>query len=57
MFLTAIGSAAFVFAIAVLFWWHASLDVRIALAGIYWLISAVAAAGVSVLLRMEGWKP
>jgi hypothetical protein len=54
MFLTAIGSAAFVFATAVLFWWHASFDVRVALAGIYLLISTVSAAGVSTPLRLDG---
>ena len=59
MLLTIMGSAAFVFAAFVLFWWHPNspLDVRVALAGIYLLISTVAAAGVSVLLRLEGGKP
>jgi hypothetical protein len=58
MLLTAIGSAAFVFATAVLFWWHASLDVRVALAGIYFLISTVATASVSILLRLDSlpWR-
>ena len=53
MFLVAMGSAAFVFATAVLFWWHASLDARVALAGIYFLVSTVAAASVSILLRLD----
>ena len=55
MLLTAIGSGSFVFAVFILFWWHANstLDGRIALAGIYFLISAVAATGVFVLLRLD----
>lgn len=53
MFLAAIGSAALVFATTVLFWWHASLEVRVALAGVYFLISTVATASVSVLLRLD----
>ena len=50
--LVAMGSAAFVFATTVLFLWHSSLDVRVALAGVYFLISTVATASVSVLLRL-----
>jgi hypothetical protein len=55
MFLTAIGSAAFVFATFILFWWHANatLDVRVALAGVYLLIGTVATARVSVMLRLD----
>jgi hypothetical protein len=53
MSLAAMGSAAFVFATTVLFWWHSSLDVRVALAGVYFLISTVATASVSVLLRLD----
>jgi hypothetical protein len=60
MLLTTIGSASFVFATVILFWWHsnAPLDARVALAGIYILISAVSAAGVSVLLRLDAlqWR-
>ena len=55
MILIAIGSGSFVLATFILFWWHPniSLDVRIALAGIYLLATTVAVAGVSVLLRLE----
>jgi hypothetical protein len=59
--LTAIGSGSFVFATIILFWWRPDtpLDVRVALAGIYLLISTVAAAGVSALLRLDAlhWRP
>jgi len=48
-----VSSAALVFGAAVLAWWHASLDVRVALAGLYWLISTVAFLGVELLLRLE----
>ncbi len=59
-FLVAVGSAAFVFATCLLFWWHAVLEVRVALAGIYLLIGTVAHVSVCMLLRFEaskGWKP
>jgi hypothetical protein len=48
-----VSSATLVFGAAVLAWWHASLDVRVALAGVYWLISTVAFLGVELLLRLE----
>jgi hypothetical protein len=48
-----VSSSTLVFGAAVLAWWHASLDVRVALAGVYWLISVVAFLGVEVLLRLE----
>jgi len=48
-----IASSSLVFGAAVLAWWHASLDVRVALAGIYWLISTVAFLGVELSLRLE----
>ncbi|MDB6013142.1 MAG: hypothetical protein JWL65_5392 [Gammaproteobacteria bacterium] len=48
-----ISSSTLVFGGAVLAWWHASLDVRVALAGLYWLISTVAFVGVELLLRLE----
>lgn len=53
--LTVIGSGAFVFAAFVLFWWHpyTPLDVRVALAGIYLLVTTVAAVGVYVLMRLD----
>ena len=41
MWLAGISSAAFVFAIRVVFWWHSTLDVRVALAGVYFLIGTV----------------
>ena len=55
MILIAIGSGSFVLATFILFWWHlnTSLDVRIALAGIYLIATTVAVSGVSVLLRLE----
>jgi hypothetical protein len=60
MLLTAIGSGSFVFAGFILFWWHANstLDVRVALVGIYLLVTTVAVAGVSVLLRLDAlqWR-
>lgn len=60
MILIAIGSGSFVLATFILFWWHpnTSLDVRIALAGIYLLAMTVAVAGVSVLMRLDGllWR-
>lgn len=48
MLLTAIGAGSFVFAAFILFWWHRNtpLDVRVALAGIYFVISAVATASL-----------
>ena len=60
MILIAIGSGSFVLATFILFWWHlnTSLDVRIALAGIYLIATTVAVAGVSVLMRLDGlfWR-
>jgi hypothetical protein len=58
MLLTAMGSGSFVFAVFILLWWHpnAPLDVRVALAGIYLLISTVATAGVSALLRLDSLR-
>lgn len=60
MLLTVIGSGSFVFATFILFWWHPNtpLDVRVALSGIYLLVTTVAAAGVSVLLRLDAlqWR-
>jgi hypothetical protein len=48
-----VASSTLVFGAAVLAWWHASLDVRVALAGLYWVISTVAFIGVELLLRLE----
>jgi len=53
MFLAAISSLTFVFATMVLFWWHSPLDVRVGLAGIYYLIGTVATFGTSVLFKLE----
>ena len=51
--LTCIASASFVFGAFVLVWWHGSLDLRVALAGIYWLIATVAIFGTELLLRIQ----
>jgi uncharacterized membrane protein HdeD (DUF308 family) len=48
-----VASSSLVFGAVVLAWWHASLDVRVALAGVYWLISTVAFLGVELVLRLE----
>jgi hypothetical protein len=53
MFLAGISSLAFVFATIILFWWHSPLDVRVGLAGIYYLIGTVATFGATVLWRFE----
>lgn len=55
MILIAIGSGTFVMATLILFWWHpnTSFDVRIALAGIYLIVTTVAVASISVLMRFE----
>ena len=55
MLLTAIGNGSFVFAVFILFWWHPNtpLDVRVALVGIYLLITTMAVAGVCVLMRLD----
>jgi hypothetical protein len=53
MLLAAIASFAFVFATFVLSIWHSPLDMRVALAGIYFLIGTVALAAVAVLLRLN----
>jgi hypothetical protein len=56
MFLAGISSLSFVFATTVLFWWHSPLDVRVALAGIYFLIGTVATFATLVLFRLEDWR-
>lgn len=54
MLLAAIASLSFPFALVVLAWWHgASIDLRVGLAGIYFLVGTVATVGASVLLRLE----
>jgi hypothetical protein len=59
MLLVGIANVAFVFALTVLAWWHgASMDLRVALAGIYFLVGTVATVGASVLFRLERrWPP
>ena len=51
--LTCIASASFVFGAFVLTAWHGSLDLRVALAGLYWLITTVAIFGTALLLRLS----
>ena len=55
MLLTAIGSSSFMFALFVLFCWHPgiSLDMRIAIAGIYLIITTIAVTAVSILMRLD----
>jgi hypothetical protein len=53
MFLAGISSLSFVFATMVLFWWHSALEVRVGLAGVYFLIGTVATIGTLVLFRSE----
>jgi hypothetical protein len=55
MLLTGIGSSSFMFALFVLFCWHPgiSMEMRIAIAGIYMIITTVAAGAVSILMRLE----
>lgn len=53
MLLAAIASFAFVFAAFVLATWHLSLDARVTLAGVYFLIGTVALGAVAVLLRLN----
>ncbi len=55
-FLAGISSLSFVFATIVLFWWHSPLDMRVALAGIYYLLGTVATLGTLVLFKLEHWR-
>jgi len=48
--LTCVASASFVFGVFVIVGWHGSVELRVALAGLYWLISTVAICGSSLLL-------
>lgn len=52
MLLRIISSAAFVLATLILFW-PLPLEVRVALAGVYFLIGTVAVVGEFVLLRLD----
>jgi|HubBroStandDraft_5_1064220.scaffolds.fasta_scaffold217221_2 hypothetical protein len=54
--LVCIQSASFVFGLFIVFWWRGSLDLRVALAGVYWLITTVALAGTTLLLRLEQYQ-
>jgi hypothetical protein len=51
--LACIASTSFVFGTFILLTWHGSIDLRIGLAGLYWLIATVAIFGTSLLLRLE----
>jgi hypothetical protein len=51
--LACIASTSFVFGAFILLTWHGSIDLRIELAGLYWLITTVATLGASLLLRLE----
>ena len=51
--LTGIASASFVFGAFILLCWHGNQDLRVALAGLYWVITTVAVAGTALLLRLE----
>jgi hypothetical protein len=53
MLLVGLASAAFVFALFVAVGWHSSLDVRIALAGLYPIVGAICATGAAVLHALE----
>ena len=55
MLLTGIGSGAFMFALFMLFCWRPNtpLEVRIAIASIFLVITTVAAAGVAILMRLD----
>jgi hypothetical protein len=53
MLLAAIASFAFVCAAFVLSIWHSPFDMRVTLAGIYFLIGTVALVSVAVLLRLN----
>ena len=52
-FLACIASTSFVFGTFVLLTWHGSIELRIGLAGLYWLITTVAIIGTALLLRLE----
>ena len=51
--LACIASTSFVFGEYILLTWHGSIDLRIGLAGLYWLITTVAIFGAALLLRLE----
>jgi hypothetical protein len=51
--LACIASTSFVFGAFILLTWHGSIDLRIGLAGLYWLITTVASFGAALLLRLD----
>jgi hypothetical protein len=51
--LSAIAGAAYAFALFVLVAWHGTLDVRVALGGLYVLIGVTASVGVALLRTKE----
>ena len=51
--LACIASTSFVFGAFILLTWHGSIDLRIGLAVLYWLITTVASFGAALLLRLE----
>ena len=51
--LACIASTSFVFGAFILLTWHGSIDLRIGLAGLYWLITTVDIFGTALLLRLE----
>jgi hypothetical protein len=50
--LAAIAGLAYAFALFVLLAWHGTLDVRVALSGLYLLIGVVASVGAALLRRL-----
>jgi hypothetical protein len=53
MLLVGLASAAFVFAVFIAVGWHSSLEVRIAVAGLYLILGAICATGTAVLQGLE----
>lgn len=51
-FLTGLMVAAFLFGAYIITFWSGIIEMRIALAGIYFVLGAVAAIGVSILLQV-----
>jgi hypothetical protein len=51
--LACIASTSFVFGVFIFLTWHGSIDLRIGLAGLYWLITTIAIFGAALLLRLE----
>ena len=53
MLLLGIANVAMIWALILLFMWHSSTDIRIALAGIYFGVGTVAMSGVCLLWQLE----